>query len=483
MAVSLSSISATSGTLTASGVGSGIDVKGLVSQLMAVEQRPLTILAQQEADFQSKLTSLGTVKSAFSSFQTAGSALTTAAEAHATSVSDSTVLSATAGSSAVSGNYSVIVTKLAQAQKLVAPTGRSSLATVIGAGGTTTLTMTLGTITGTPVAGQYASAGFAADGTKTPVSIDITSENNTLPGIRDAINAANAGITASIINDGSNLPYRLAFTTNATGASSSMKLSVSGDAALQALLEYDPTAASQNFNETQTAQNAVLSVDGVGITSTTNYVSDAVQGVTLNLTKESVGAITVGVQRDFSKLSSALSGLVTAYNTANKAVATATAKEAILQGDWSVLGLQRQVRSILGSEQTAGGTYTTLSRLGVRFLKDGTLTFDSSKLTSALTTDASSVSKLVKTFGTALTDATDSLLGLTGPITNKTAGINRSIKDIGTRRTTIQARLVATQARYQAQFNALDTLMSKMTQTSTFLTQQLNNLPNYYNQG
>ncbi|MBE0621505.1 MAG: flagellar filament capping protein FliD [Burkholderiales bacterium] len=484
MAVSLPGISATSGTLTASGVGSGIDIKGLVSQLMAVEQRPLTLLAQKESDFQFKLTSLGSVQGSLSSLQSAAQALAAASTAtYGASASDTTILSATADSTAASGSYSVSVTALAQVQKLVSPTGQASTTAAIGTGAATTLTLTLGTITGTPVDGQYASAGFDADPLKTPVTLTIDSSNNTLAGIRDAINAAGAGVTASIINDGSGSPYRLTLTSNATGAASSMKLSVAGDAAIASLLEYDPTAPAQNFNETQTAQDVTgLVVNGVAIASATNSVAGAIQGVTLNLAKPTTsGAVTVTVQRDNSKLTSALGALVNAYNSANKTIAAATAKGAVLQGDWAVLSLQRQVRTILGSAQSAGGAYTTLSQLGVSFQKDGTLALDSAKLNTALSANVGDVAALAAAIGGAVKSTVDDLLGPTGPITNETAGINRSIKDIGSQRINIQSRLDATEARYQAQFNALDTLLSSMNSMSSFLSQQLDNLPNYYN--
>jgi flagellar hook-associated protein 2 len=485
MAVSLPGISATSGTLTASGVGSGIDIKGLVSQLMAVEQRPLTLLAQKESDFQFKLTSLGSVQGSLSSLQTAAEALAAASTAtYAASASDSTILSATADSTAASGSYSVSVTTLAQAQKLVSPVpGQASTTEAIGTGAATTLTLTLGTITGTPVDGQYASAGFSADPLKTPVILTIDSSNNTLAGIRDAINAAGAGVTASIINDGSGSPYRLTLTSNATGAANSMKLSVAGDATLATLLEYDPTAPAQNFNETQTAQDVTgLVVNGVPIASASNSVAGAIQGVTLNLANPTTsGAVTVTVQRDNSKLTSALGALVNAYNSASNTIAAATAKGAVLQGDWAVLSLQRQVRSILGSAQSAGGAYTTLSQLGVSFQKDGTLALDSAKLNTALSANVGDVDALAAAIGSAIKSTVDDLLGPTGPISNETAGLNRSIKDIGSQRINIQSRLAAIEARYQAQFNALDTLLSSMNSMSSFLSQQLDNLPNYYN--
>ncbi len=486
MAVTLPSVSANSGTLTASGVGSGLDVKSLISQLMAVEQRPLMLLAQKEAAFQAQLTSLGSVQGSLSSLQSAAQALVSAGTAsYSTSVSDSTVLTAAADSTALGGSYSLTVTQLAQVQKLVSPApGQASLSAAIGTGAATTVTVTLGTISGTPVNGQYASAGFTPDPAKTPVTLSIDSSNNTLAGIRDAINAANAGVTASIINDGSGSPYRLALTSNATGAANSMRLSVSGDAAIGSLLGYDPSAPSQNLNEIQTAQDAKLAVDGVNITSTTNSVAGAIQGVTLNLAKApTLSPVTVTVQRDTSKLTSALGALVNAYNSANKAIAGATAKGATLQGDWAVLGLQRQVRAILGSAQTSGGAYTTLSQLGVGFQKDGSLALDSAKLSTALSANVGDVSALAAAIGNAVKNAADDMLGPTGPITNETTGINRSIQDIGSQRIDIQSRLGATQARYQAQFTALDTLLASMNSSSSFLTQQLGNLPNYYNKG
>jgi flagellar hook-associated protein 2 len=487
MAVSLSSVSATSGTLTAPGVGSGLDVKGLISQLMAVEQQPITLLANQQTAYQTQLSSLGTVQGTLSSLQSAAQALAAAGSAtYGTSVSDSTVLGAVADSSAAAGNYSVTVTQLAQTQKLVSPApGQASMTAAIGAGSTTTLTLTLGTIGGTPVNGQYASAGFTPDPAKNPVSLAIDASNNTLAGIRDAINAANAGVTASIINDGSATPYRLALTSNATGAASSMKLAVSGDAAIGSLLTYDPTAPAQNFIETQSAQNARIAVDGVSITSVSNTVSGAIQGVTLNLTKPTGvapgSAVSVGVQRDNSQLASALNSLVAAYNGVNKAISGATAKGAALQGDWAVLDLENQVRAILGRAQSAGGAYTSLSQLGVSFQKDGSLALDSTKLHSAMSANVGSVSALAAAIGGAVNSAATDLLGSSGAISNETAGINRRIKDNNARQTEIQAQIAATQARYQAQFSALDTLMSSMSQTSTFLTQQLNNLPNYFN--
>jgi flagellar hook-associated protein 2 len=485
MATTLPSLSANTGTLTAAGVGSGLDVKGMVSQLMTVEQRPMTLLATKEASYQFKLSSLGSVQGSLSALQTVAQSLQTAGSAaYSTSVSDSTVLSATADSTAASGNYALQVSKLAQVQKLVSPApGLAATSSTVGLGSATTLTITLGTTSGTPVNGQYASAGFVADPARTPVTLSIGATNNTLAGIRDAINAANAGVTASIINDGSSAPYRLALTSNNSGAASSMQLTVSGEAAVKSLVGFDPTEASQSLSETQTARNALLTVDGVSVSSASNSVAGAIQGVTLNLTKETTSAVTVAVQRSSSQLSAALSSLVSAYNSANKAMAGASAKGAVLQGNSTVLGIQRQVRALLGGVQSVSGSYTTLSQLGISFQKDGSLALDASKLNLALSADVVSASALALALGSAVKTFADGLLGFSGPIPTATAGINRSITDIGTQRVKLQSRLDATQVRYQKQFRALDTLMSGMNTTATFLTQQLGNLPNYYNKG
>jgi flagellar hook-associated protein 2 len=262
-----------------------------------------------------------------------------------------------------------------------------------------------------------------------------------------------------------------------------MQLTVSGEAAVKSLVGFDPTEASQSLSETQTARNAQLTVDGVSVSSASNSVAGAIQGVTLNLTKETTSAVTVAVQRSSSQLSAALSSLVSAYNSANKAMAGASAKGAVLQGNSTVLGIQRQVRALLGGVQSVSGSYTTLSQLGISFQKDGSLALDASKLNLALSADVVSASALALALGSAVKTFADGLLGFSGPIPTATAGINRSITDIGTQRVKLQSRLDATQVRYQKQFRALDTLMSGMNTTATFLTQQLGNLPNYYNKG
>ncbi len=482
MAVTVPSVSSASGTLSAIGIGSGLDIQGMITGLMAVEQQPITLLDKQEASFQAKLTSLGTVKGAMSSLQSAAQALAAAgAASYSASVSDTSVLTAVTTSIAAAGNYSITVdgSTLAQAHKLVASQtygqGQPSLSAAIGTGTATTLTIQQG---------SYSSGTFTQNPAKSAVTLTIDSSNNTLAGIRDAINAAKAGVHASIVSDGSSSPYHLTITSDDTGAANRMKLSVgSGDATIASLLAYDPAASgSSQFTQVQAAQDASFTIDGMTVTSATNSVTGAIPGVTLNLgSKTGTNTITVAIQPASNQVSSALSALVKAYNDANTTIATATAKGAVMQGDWGVLSLQNQVRSILGSMQSTGGSYTNLSQLGLSFAKDGSLTLDSSALGTALSANLVDASSLAKAIGNALNTAATNMLGTTGSISNETAGLNRTITDIGNRRTALQARLVAIQAQYRAQFSALDAVISSMNATSSFLTQQLANLPSLTN--
>ena len=483
----VSGISST-GTLNAPGVGSGLDIKTLVSNLMAVEQQPLKNLTTQEAKYQSKLSSLGSISGALSSLQVAAKALASASAVNnSASSSDSSVLTATAGSAAQPGAYSVTVNKLAQPQKLLAA-GVASTSSAIGSGSDTTLTFSFGTITGTPDgAGSYPDpTTFAANAAKTPVAVLITSSNNTLAGIRDAINAAGAGVTASIINDGGASPYRLTITSTDTGLANSLKISSSDDSAVAgtigALLAYNPastsgTAGTQKLSQTQVARNADLSIDGVVITSASNTVAEAIQGVTLTLAKEAATS-QVTIARNTSGITTSLGALVSAYNTVNSAIARPTAKGAVMQGDSGVLALQRQMVNLLGGLYNSGGAYTRLSDLGVSFQKDGTLVLDSVKLGAAMSANTAGVAALTTALGNAIDTAATGLIGSSGPISTKTESINLSIKAIGTRRTEMQSHLDDVQARYTKQFSALDTLISNMNATSTYLTQQLASISN-----
>lgn len=412
-------------TGVSSAVTSGLDVNALVSQLMTVEQQPLAKLDKQEASYQAKLSAFGSIKGAVSSFQSTMRTLSNASSFRTVTAtaSDTSVLSATALTSALPGSYSVEVSSLAQSQKLVAA-GQSSVGTAIGTGATTTLSFDFGTITGTLTNGKYeAGATFstAGGGVKT---VTIDSSNNSLQGMRDAINAAGIGVTASIINDGSATPYRLVLSSNNMGAANSLKISATGDATVSALLANDPTAGAttgalgQNLSESVSALNAVLKVNGITISKASNSVSDVISGVTLNLAKLTTTPITLTVAQDTAATAKAVNSFVASYNELSKTLTdlssydAATKKGATLQGDATIRNLQAKLRDMLNT--TGTGALTSLSQIGVTFQRDGSLAVDSSKLNSVMQSNFSDIAGLFAATG----KASDSL------VTYNASGIN-----------------------------------------------------------
>ncbi|MDP1678592.1 MAG: flagellar filament capping protein FliD [Candidatus Nitrotoga sp.] len=405
-----------------------LDVNSIVSQLMTVERQPINKLNVKEAGYQTRLSAYGSIKGAVASFQTTVQDLSSTNKFTKLDAipSDDTILSATASSIAVAGTYSLEVTSLAQAQKLVA-TGQSSSTAAIGDGTATTVTFDFGTINGgtlDPITQKYTGVtSFGSNGTGTK-SITIDSSNNSLQGIRDAINAAKMGVTATIINDGGAAPYRLALSSDSNGVSNSLKISVSGDASVSNLLAQDP-AATQNLSETVTAKNADFKVNGVSVSKTSNSVSDVIQGVTLNLKKITTTPTTLTVAHDNASVSNSVSGFVKAYNDLAKtlrdisAYNPSTKQAAILQGDSTVRSLQSQLRNALGSPVAgASGALTTLSQIGISFQKDGSLGLDNNKLNSAIANNVNDIASLFTTVG----KGTDSLITYNSATSNTKAG-------------------------------------------------------------
>lgn len=378
--------------LSYAGIGSGLDVNSIVTQLMSLEQRPLTALTTKQSDYKAKLSAFGTIQSGISSFQTTLKKLSDPKNLQITkaTAADATVLGTSGGAGAVPGDYSIEVSKLAQSQKL-ASAGQLNAQAVVGTG---TLTFDFGTISGGTLGtdGKYVGAGFTSNGAGSK-QVTIDSSHNTLDGIRDAINAANIGITASVINDGSSTPYRLAFSNSQTGEASSMKISVSGDAALGNLLNHDPSG-SQALTQTVAAQNAELKVDGLAISKASNTISDVVPGVTLTLKKTNAGSPTnLSVTRDTDTVKANVQEFVDGYNKLTASLKNlssydiASKKGAALYGDSSVRSMLGQLRGMVTGTLTGGASsLTRLSDAGVSYQADGTLKLDNTKLQKVIDT-------------------------------------------------------------------------------------------------
>lgn len=409
--------------IQSTGVGSNLDVNSLITKLMAVESQPLTTLAKKEASYQAKLSAYGTLNGALSAFQSSLTGLNSAStfQSFSATSSDTAIMSASATSIAVAGTYNLNVTKLAQAQSISTPGQASSTATI--GSGTSTVTFQFGTISGgTSTNGIYTGASFNQDATQATGTVTIDSSNNSLQGIRDAINTGNFGVSASIVGDGSATPYHLVLTSAKTGATSSLKVSVTGDATLASLLNYD-AQGTQNLSEATTAQSAALTINGIAVNSVTNSVSGAIGGVAVNLNK--IGTATLTLAANTTAVQTGVNAFVKAYNDLNSSLAgltsynATTKKGGLLLGDPITRNVQNQIRSTLATAVNGlGGGLTTLSSIGVSFQKDGSLAVDSTKLQTALTTKFTEVGGLFSSIG----KANDSLVSVVSSTTSTQAG-------------------------------------------------------------
>jgi flagellar hook-associated protein 2 len=428
--------------ITAPGIGSNLDVTGLVQKLMQVEQQPVAKLDTKEAAVQVKISAYGTLRSALSSFHTAVKGLTDPSRFTASrgTLGDNTIASATAANSAPAGTYSLEVTNLAKAQKLDS-TPFTNTTDVVGTG---VLTIQYGT---------YDSVGntFSLNPQKTAQTVTIDAAHSSLSGVRDAINAAKIGVSASIVNDGTG--NRLVVTSKDTGAANSLRVTVSDndgnntDALGLSQLAYDPTAAAgsgKNMSQLVAAQDATLLVDGLLIKKSTNTVSDAIQGVTLQLNKTNVNApTTLTVAQDTSAVNSAVSSLVSAYNDLNKTLKDlgkydpASKKAGALQGDVTLRTIATELQTDM-SAQVGGlsGSYTALPNIGLSFDRDGKLSLDSTKLQAALTADPASVQKLFTAGG----EASDPLVSFVSSTSSTLPGdYALSVSQLATRGTAVGA--------------------------------------------
>jgi flagellar hook-associated protein 2 len=471
-----SSVNST-GTLASPGVGSGLDVNGIVTKLMAVESQPLNSLATKQASYQAKLSAIGSLKGSVDALQTAVQALTSASTytGYSSSSSDSTVLTATASSIATSGSYAVSVITLAKANTIRSNT-TYALTDTFNSG---TLAITVGSTT---------------------TSVTIDASNNSLTGIAKAINDAGAPVTASVINDGTS--NRLVLTAKSTGASNAINIvatedgTTTGNQALTALsTPADYTSNTHSMYQVQASGDASFSVNGLALTRSSNVVSDVVNGVTFTLLKDGGATSTLKVARDGSSATAPLNSFISSYNALIKSIQTLTSynpttkQGGALLGNFGVENLQAQLPSLIfASVSGLTGGISSLNDIGVSLQKDGTLTLDSTKLSAALSDPTKDVASLMTQttagnqgiavrFNTILTQA----LGATGLFKSTSDSINASLKDITAQQASWNDRLTKIEANYRAQFSALDTLVASMQTTQSYLSQQLTSLASLAN--
>ncbi len=474
--------------LSSPGIGSGLDISGIISKLMQVEQRPLTQLNTKEAKQQAQLSAFGSLKSALSSFQESVKALAKPAlfTGFKATLTDTTVATVSTSVKVAAGVHEIEVQSLAQAQKIKSEAFVTT-DTIIGNG---TLTIAFGTYNGDGT--------FTVNTEKAAKTITIDPAKSTLSDIRNTINEANTGVTASIVNDGNG--NRLVIASRDTGLTNALKITVDDadgnhtDNTGLSKLAFDAssTGGVTNMAEAVPAKNAKMKIDGIAVEKSSNTISDALEGVTFNLLKANPGTnMTLTVEQDKASVETAVKAFVTAYNELEKSIGnlsrydTANKQASVLTGDSTVRMVQNRVRAMLTGNQSAVGGINSLSELGISFQKDGTLKLDNSKLSTVLVDPDKNVAAFFSTqtmegtegFATRLDQLLDGMARSDGLINNRMDGINSTIKGIGRQREALEHRLGEVEKRLRAQFTALDSMVASMTQTNNYLQQQLANLP------
>lgn len=444
--------------ISSAGIGSGLDVSSIVDGLMAAEQRPLQILQAKQQLYTTQISAYGELISAVSSFQTSMENLNslTALDKFKTSSTNSELVDITSTDSPDYGSFNVEVTRLADFHKM---TSNEILSTD-----------TFGGAAGDSFSIQV---GSAVDDI---ITVDLSTAK-TLAEIRDVINTDenNPGVRAVLVN-GDNDLQKLIVTADDTGSANALTLSYGG-------VINQATFGMQTVNNIggDTALlDAEFIVDGFTITRAGNTVSDVISGVTFELNGAQTGTTAMlSISRDTGAAEAQVKSFATAYNTLISSIKSQ--RSGALGTDNLLLTIENQVKHILNSSSTSG-SLRTLSDIGLGIDKEGVMSLDVDVLNTAL--DSSGYSDVAKLFAAEddgfafrLAALTENWIGSGGVIGTRTDGLSQRVEDLSDRQTSIERNLAIVEARYRAQFSALDMLMSQFQSTSQYLTSQLEQLP------
>jgi len=447
-------------TITSSGAGSGLNVASLVSQLVAAERATYdSRYTKIDVKLTTEVSALSQLKGSMSSFQSALSGLkeTASFSQRKVTVASDEFFTATASAAAAAGSYSVDVQQMAKAAQLGTPAFAGGADTVVGAG---TLNISMG------------SASF---------NISLTDAGATLAQLRDAINsgAGNPGVRATLIRDVDGA--HLVLTGSATGQANALRITANGGLAQFA---HDPPATTANYTVLSPAQDAIVEVSGYEIHDADNSIGDAIDGVIITLKKEAPGTLTnLAVDTDSGAIRDRVNAFVSSYNILASQIAKlraydpATKAAGPLLGDATLRNLESQLRRLV-SEPVAGvdGGYSTLASLGITSTATGTLAVNQAKFDAAVAAAPAAVSQVfASTQGVAvrLDGFLKGKLATDGEFAARDAGITARRKDLTRQREALEARMQVIEARYSKQFNALDSMLTRMQSTSSYLAQQL----------
>ena len=448
-------------SLSSPGIGSGLDVNGLVTQLVAAAKTaPQNAIDKRRDTNGAELSAIGSLKSALSAFQDSLSSLAdgSAFTQFLATASSTDHFSAIADATAAAGTYSVDVQQLATAEK--ASSGAFAANTALSTG---QLTITVGTQS---------------------MTVAVGSGTSSLAQLAGAINrnANNPGVTAAVVHaaDGDHI----VLTSTRTGAANAFSVTGTGDVAG---LSYDPATGTGGLTSVTHAQDAKLSIDGFDVTSASNAVQGAIQGVTLNLTTVSgTTPDTLTVTADNDSIRSAIQSFVDNYNKLVGTTKTLTSYDSgsgqagALLGDSTLLGITSRLSRSLGTQfGSSGDAVRSLADIGIKFEVDGSLSLDDDKLSAALAGSPEQVRTLFGNaagLGKSLTPMLEGYLQTGGILDGRTDSLNQSNKSLDDQQSQLDARMDALTQMYTAQFTKLDQLLTSLNSTSSFLTQQLANV-------
>jgi flagellar hook-associated protein 2 len=454
--------------LSSAGLGSGLEINSLVSQLVTAEKATKQgQITRAQTSTVTTISALASLKGAMSTFNTALTPLKTVEvfAAHSATSSDQEFFSASATNAAAPGSYDVQIEAIASAHQI------SSSAVVGGSNvavGTGTLTLQVGTKS---------------------FQVSIDSPNNTLANIRDAINNATDNdnlVNATIVNasDGAHL----VLSTNTSGLANNIQVTQTGGDGGLARFETGPVLTT-NYRELRPARDAEVWIAGYQHFSATNTISNVIDGVTINLLKAEPGDVkTLTIANDTSATVARVKTFVEQFNALAKQMGTlrsyepATKKAGPLLGDSMLRTIEGELRGKLTNPVSGvTGPYQTLASVGITTEKDGTLKLDNAKLSAAMDANFEGVSQL---FGSAdgiaarLANALTPRLAADAELDVRTKRLNQKSIELQKDQAALDARMAKVEARYRAQFNNLDSLLSKMQSTSSYLTQQLTQIAN-----
>lgn len=474
--------------LTSLGIGSGVDLNTMLTQLVALERKPLEQMQAEASKLQTKVSSFGQIQSLVSRLQDAANKLKSSgvwSQSVAKSANEQ-VVSAVSGSSAAPGSYSVTVTSLAAAQTASSATPFVDASALVGAG---TLTFE----TGSWDAGRTA---FTAKAGTTATTLTVTAQD-TVTTLRDKINSLGAGVTASLVTDANGT--RVALRSSSTGAANGFRITAADadgnntDAAGLSRVAYDPPGGTVGTLFGQAGANAVATVNGVPVESATNELSGVVEGLTLRLRAQSATPVDIDVSPDREAITEAVKGLATAYSDLARYIGEQTKYDATskvggpLQGDSAVGNVLGRLRGVINSISGASSSFARLSDVGLELQRDGSLAVDGTKLDKALGnldamkkafTNTDALVPANEGFARRFATLTTEMLATGGSLTTRSEGLRKLITQNSEKQSRLEDRVERYQARLVQQFTAMDSNLARLNALNSYVTQQLAGLAN-----